>query len=175
MTEVGDGMVGWKPSKPRCSGREPGRIIVGVGAELLGGVSWESSTSCKETPFSLHTILTTPSPHCVCSNLRLYAVVWIIREGVGAAWRRGVHVYRLLFFHLHLWWGLHSHVHSHWVRSRVLNKKGQWDEFTWLIEETPGLQHIKRGSWYLSHKQNKNCWSYKWNKIPFKYINWKKM
>lgn len=41
MTEVGDGMVGWRASKPKCSGREPGRTIVGVGAELLGGVSWE--------------------------------------------------------------------------------------------------------------------------------------
>lgn len=39
MTEVGDGMVGWRASKPKCSGREPGRTIVGVGAELLGGVS----------------------------------------------------------------------------------------------------------------------------------------
>lgn len=40
MTEVGEGMVGWRASKPKCSGREPGRTMVGVGAELLGGVSW---------------------------------------------------------------------------------------------------------------------------------------
>lgn len=39
MTEVGEGMVGWRASKPKCSEREPGRTIVGVGAELLGGVS----------------------------------------------------------------------------------------------------------------------------------------
>ena len=51
MTEVGEGMVGCRASKPKWSGREPGlgRIgrapcltMVGVGAELstdLGGVS----------------------------------------------------------------------------------------------------------------------------------------
>lgn len=41
MTEVGEGMVGWKASKPGWRGREPGRTIVGVGAEILGGASWE--------------------------------------------------------------------------------------------------------------------------------------
>lgn len=38
MTEVGEGMVGWRASKLKC--REPGRTMVGVGAELLGGVSY---------------------------------------------------------------------------------------------------------------------------------------
>lgn len=42
MTEVGEGMVGWRPSKPKCSGREPGRTMVGVGAEILGGVSCDN-------------------------------------------------------------------------------------------------------------------------------------
>lgn len=44
MTDVSEGMVGCMASKPRCRGREPGRTMVGVGAELLGGVSWENST-----------------------------------------------------------------------------------------------------------------------------------
>lgn len=39
MTDVGEGMVGCRASKPKCSGSEPGRTIVGVGAEFLGGVS----------------------------------------------------------------------------------------------------------------------------------------
>lgn len=51
MTEVGDGMVGWRASKPKCSGREPGRTMAGVGAEFLGGMSWEISVGYtgKET------------------------------------------------------------------------------------------------------------------------------
>lgn len=47
MTEVGDGMVGCRASKPKCSGREPGRTIVGVGAEFLGGVSYKIKTKNK--------------------------------------------------------------------------------------------------------------------------------
>lgn len=48
MTEVGEGMVGWRPSKPKCSGREPGRTMVGVGAELLGGVSCGDTTPVSQ-------------------------------------------------------------------------------------------------------------------------------
>lgn len=37
ITEVGDGRVGCSTSVVRCRGREPGRTIVGVGAELATG------------------------------------------------------------------------------------------------------------------------------------------
>lgn len=60
MTEVGDGMVGWSASKPKCSGREPGRTIVGVGPEILGGVSLEKN-GVKLTVWG-STLFTTPPP-----------------------------------------------------------------------------------------------------------------
>lgn len=47
ITDVGDGNVGWRASLLKCRGREPGRTIVGVGAELATGferISWEKNT-----------------------------------------------------------------------------------------------------------------------------------
>lgn len=37
MTEVGEGSVGCRGSYPKCSGRDPGRTIVGVGVEMIIG------------------------------------------------------------------------------------------------------------------------------------------
>ena len=51
MTEVGEGMVGCRASKPRWRGSEPGRTMVGVGAELTagrGGVSWGDTRGLHE-------------------------------------------------------------------------------------------------------------------------------
>lgn len=50
MTEVGEGSVGCRGSYPKCSGKDPGRMMVGVGVEMITGfeaLSWETCTHCQ--------------------------------------------------------------------------------------------------------------------------------
>lgn len=48
MTEVGEGRVGWSASLLKCRGREPGRTMVGVGAELTTGFVGSSCWRSKQ-------------------------------------------------------------------------------------------------------------------------------
>lgn len=91
ITDVGEGRVGCSESLLKCKGREPGRTIVGVGAELAEGfVRISCKTKCmysKSVKNLVENIICVNALH-LASHPRVSAVFRHAGRGLGA-FRRG--------------------------------------------------------------------------------------